>query len=116
MISILYWPINFYDKYLLLPEEFEHELPLNLDLCIHIIPAVVLLVDLLLFNKGFKRSPIHILAIYVFALAYYYWVNICYEENGHWVYPLLEEFGDIQRGVFFMFCAWVCAAIYKISK
>ncbi|KAG2200667.1 hypothetical protein INT47_005823, partial [Mucor saturninus] len=113
LISLLYWPIHCYDKYLLLPQEFEHELPPFLDICIHLLPACCLLTDMLLFHTSFKRSPLHILAIYVFALAYYYWVNVCYEQNGYWVYPLLAEMGDTQRGLFFVFCAWVCASIYK---
>lgn len=116
MITLLYWPISFYNKDLLLPDDFERELPLDLDICIYLIPVVVLLIDLLVFDTGFKKSSLHILAIYVFILAYYYWISVCYEENGYWVYALLGELGDMQRGFFFVFCAWVCAGIYKLSK
>lgn len=113
---MLYWPIVLYNRDLLIPKDFEFDLPLNLDLSLHLIPTVVCWVDFLGFNKGFKRSPSHILAIYAFAMGYYVWVNYCFEQNGYWPYPLLGEFTDMQRGAFFLVCAWFCSSIYKLSK
>ncbi len=91
-------------------------MPLLLDLSLHLIPTVVCWVDFLVFNKSFKRSPHHILAIYAFSMMYYAWANYCFEQNGYWPYPLLGHFTDMQRGVFFLFCGWFCALIYKLSK
>lgn len=105
-----------YDKSLLLPEGLEYDLPLVLDLSIHLIPTIVCWIDLLVYNKDFKRSPTHILAIYIFGLSYFYWANLCFENNGYWVYPLLGKFSDMQRAVFFLFCSWGGALIYKSSK
>lgn len=116
MISALYWPIVLYDRTLLLPEGLEYDLPLTLDLSIHLAPAVFCLLDLLVYNKGFKRTPSHILSIYIFGIAYFYWATLCYEKNGYWVYPLLSKFSDAQRAVFFLVCSWGGASIYKISK
>ncbi|KAI8095305.1 FAR-17a/AIG1-like protein-domain-containing protein [Thamnidium elegans] len=113
LISILYWPIVLYDRTLLLPEGLEYDLPLILDLSIHLIPTIVCWIDLLVYNKDFKRSPTHILAIYIFGLSYFYWANLCFENNGYWVYPLLGKFGDMQRAFFFLFCSWGGALIYK---
>jgi hypothetical protein len=105
-----------YDKKLLVPDDSTLDLPLNLDLSLHLVPTVVCWIDFLVFNKDFKRSPIHILAIYAFAMLYFVWVNICFNYNGYWPYPLLILFNDMERGAFFIVCAWGCSAIYKIGK
>jgi hypothetical protein len=98
------------------PEGTVFDLPVLLDVCLHLIPTIVCWVDFLYFNKGFKRAPAHILAIYLFAMSYYVWINICFEHNGYWPYPLLAHFTDAQRGAFFIACAWGCSLLYKISK
>ncbi|KAI8638261.1 FAR-17a/AIG1-like protein-domain-containing protein [Parasitella parasitica] len=115
LISVLYWPIVLYDKKMLVPDDTIFDLPIALDVCLHLIPTIVCWVDFMVFNTGFKKSPIHILAIYAFAMLYFVWVNICHDRNGYWPYPLLDLFqGDIQRGAFFLCCGWVCSLLYKI--
>ncbi|KAI8978399.1 FAR-17a/AIG1-like protein [Pilobolus umbonatus] len=117
LVSVFYWPIFFYNKELLIPSEMGVNISLTLDLALHLIPAIVCATDLLVFNKGFKRNPLHILAIYTFAMGYYFWVNICYSHNGFWTYPLLALFkNDAQRGAFFILSAWICSLIYKARK
>ncbi|KAI9486216.1 MAG: FAR-17a/AIG1-like protein [Benjaminiella poitrasii] len=116
LISVLYWPIVLYDRGMLIPKGTVFGLPLKLDLSLHLIPTIVCWIDFMGFNRGFKRAPVHIISIYVFTLLYYFWVNKCHEHNGYWPYPLLGLFkNDAQRGAFFVFCAWVCSLLYKIS-
>ncbi|KAI8373327.1 FAR-17a/AIG1-like protein-domain-containing protein [Blakeslea trispora] len=114
LVSVLYWPIVLYDRSLLIPEGTILDLPLRLDLCLHLIPTIVSWLDLMIFNKEFKRSPYHILSIYAFAMFYFVWVNHCYNQNGYWVYPIFALFkNDAQRGALFIFSAWVCSLLYK---
>ncbi|KAI7906292.1 FAR-17a/AIG1-like protein-domain-containing protein [Cokeromyces recurvatus] len=114
LISILYWPIMLYDKEMLVPKDTIFDLPLKLDLSLHLFPTIVCWIDFMGFNRGFKRSPIHIFSIYFFTFLYYVWVNVCYEHNGYWPYPLLGLFkNNAQRGVFFIFCGWFCSLLYK---
>lgn len=102
---------------MLVPDDTIFDLPLVLDISLHLIPTIVCWVDFMVFNTGFKRSPIHILAIYAFTMLYFLWVNICFEHNGYWPYPLLGMFkNDAQRGAFFLGCGWLCSLLYKISK
>ncbi|KAL7316934.1 hypothetical protein PS15m_003356 [Mucor circinelloides] len=115
LISVLYWPIVLYDKKMLVPDDTIFDLPLALDVSLHLIPTIVCWVDFMVFNTGFKRSPVHILAIYTFTMLYFLWVNICYEHNGYWPYPLLSMFkNDAQRGAFFLGCGWFCSLLYKM--
>ncbi|GAN10774.1 integral membrane protein [Mucor ambiguus] len=115
LISALYWPIVLYDKKMLVPDDTIFDLPLALDISLHLIPTIVCWADFMIFNTKFKRSPIHILAIYAFTMAYFVWVNVCYEHNGYWPYPLFGMFkNDTQRGAFFLGCGWFCSVLYKI--
>ncbi|KAI8984680.1 FAR-17a/AIG1-like protein-domain-containing protein [Mycotypha africana] len=115
LVSVLYWPLVLYDKSLLIPEDTVFDLPLKLDVCLHLFPTVVCWIDFMVFNTSYKRSPLHILAIYAFTMFYYVWLNICFEHNGFWPYPMLGLFkSDFQRGAFFLLCGWLCSNLYKI--
>lgn len=117
MVSVLYWPIVLYDKNMLVLEDTIFDLPLVLDVSLHLIPTIVCWIDFMVFNTGFKRSPIHILAIYAFTMLYFVWVNICHDHNGYWPYPMLGLFkNDYSRGAFFLCCGWFCSLLYKLSK
>jgi hypothetical protein len=116
LVSALYWPIVIYDKKLLVPDDTTFDLPLGLDITLHLMPAIVCWIDFLVFNTGFKKSPVHTLSIYTFTFFYYIWVKKCFEMNGWWAYPLLGMLTTLQRAFFFVFSAFFCSRIYSLSK
>ncbi|KAL2883634.1 hypothetical protein SGCOL_000778 [Colletotrichum sp. CLE4] len=81
LISILYWGIRSIDKRLLIPEGFElHWLP---DVGFHLVPAVVLSLDLVLFSPPWTIRAYSAMAIsMIFAFLYWGWVELCFSRNG----------------------------------
>ncbi|CAO3614961.1 unnamed protein product [Mucor hiemalis] len=114
IISVLYWALSFYQKDLVLPAGPGVNISFILDICLHLIPAVVCWVDFLAFNQEFKKSPVHILSMYILAMMYFAWVNQCFEENGYWAHLLFEKLSDMQRGALLLSSAWICSNLYKL--
>ncbi|OLN88479.1 UPF0641 membrane protein [Colletotrichum chlorophyti] len=104
LISILYWGIRSIDKRLLIPEGFElHWLP---DVGFHLIPAVVLSLDLILFSPPWTIRAYSAMAIsMVFAFLYWGWVELCFSRNGWYAYPIFEILNTAQRVGLFTFSA-----------
>lgn len=63
-----------------------------LDLSLHATPSVVLLADLLLLSPPWTIKPIPALSLSgALAVAYWFWVELCFAHNGWWVDMLREE-------------------------
>jgi hypothetical protein len=100
LVSVLYWGLRLVDPALVVPPEFE--LPLGADLSFHAAPAVFLLLDLLAFSPPWGITVLPSLGVScAIALAYWFWIELCYSYNGFYPYPLFALLGSTQRmGVF----------------
>ncbi|KAK4234297.1 UPF0641 membrane protein [Achaetomium macrosporum] len=104
VISILYWGIRFIDPQLL----FQGDLELDLlsDLGFHFAPAVFLTLDLILFSPPWTIPAYTIMALSIgFAFAYWYWVELCYQHNGWYPYPIFALLSTSQHALLFTFSA-----------
>lgn len=80
LISILYWGISAIDKSLIFPPELQ--LPLLPDVGFHLLPAVFLMADLLLFSPPWTVKALGAAAISTFvAFLYWGWVEYCFSYN-----------------------------------
>ncbi|KAJ0355246.1 hypothetical protein COL154_000841 [Colletotrichum chrysophilum] len=104
LISILYWGIRSIDERLLIPEGFElHWLP---DVGFHLVPAVVLTLDLILFSPPWTIRAYSAMTIsMVFAFLYWGWVELCFSKNGAYPYPIFAVLNTAQRVGLFTFSA-----------
>jgi hypothetical protein len=84
IISILYWGIRAIDKSLLIPPEFElHWMP---DVGFHLMPAVLLTIDLLLLSPPWTIQAYNSIGLSLtLAFLYWGWVEYCFSINGWYV-------------------------------
>ncbi|KAL0088313.1 FAR-17a/AIG1-like protein [Phycomyces blakesleeanus] len=115
LVSLMYWPMMLHSRDLLVPKGSPFDLPLILDLSLHLWPAVILYIDLFVFNSEYKRSTHNVTAIYVFCTLYFFWSSYCRSVNGFWVYPFLDFFSVPGRAAFFVVCATVCVGLYELG-
>ncbi|OCT54417.1 hypothetical protein CLCR_00941 [Cladophialophora carrionii] len=109
LVSLLYWGLRLVDPALVVPPELE--LPVGADLSFHAAPAVFLLLDLLGFSPPWGITVLPSLAVScAIALAYWFWIELCYSYNGFYPYPLFALLGSGQRmglfGVSALLMAW----------
>ena len=80
LISTLYWGISLIDKSLLFPPELQ--LPLLPDVGFHLMPAVMLTIDLLLLSPPWTIKAYGAMGIStVLAFLYWGWVEYCFSHN-----------------------------------
>ena len=92
VVSLLYWPIAFYDKSLLMPVADLDRTPLWADCSFHLAPAIFLSIDFLLFSPPSQTALAMSVAQFTsLGVAYYFWVEWCYQRNGFYAYPMLHH-------------------------
>ncbi|KAG5952778.1 hypothetical protein E4U53_008107 [Claviceps sorghi] len=93
LISSLYWGICVIDASLVLQPGFE--LDIWMDVGLHLAPAVLLTLDLILFSPPWTNSAYGMMSLStVLAFAYWYWIELCFDKNGWLVYNQILEFVD----------------------
>ena len=86
LISVLYWSLHVIDPTLIVQPGFELAMPV--DIGFHLAPAAFLTLDLLLLSPPWTISAYSIMAIStVIGFSYWYWVEMCFTQNGWLVYP-----------------------------
>lgn len=96
LVSLLYWGLRCIDPQLVVPKDME--LPLPTDLSFHLAPSLLLLIDLLLFSPPWTITVLPAIALStVIALAYWFWIELCYSYNGFYPYPLFALLDNTQR-------------------
>ncbi|KAL8713599.1 MAG: hypothetical protein Q9220_002461 [cf. Caloplaca sp. 1 TL-2023] len=115
LITTLYGGITAVDKELVVPKEFQ--IGFWPDVSLHVVPAVVLTLDLLLFSPPWSLSFRQALGISVtFAFAYWFWVEQCYRHNGWYPYPIFEALTIPWRAVLFCFSGGLMAGSTQALK
>ncbi|EMT67563.1 FAR-17a/AIG1-like protein [Fusarium oxysporum II5] len=101
MIAVLYWSIKFHDPSLLMPAD----LVINpwADLGYHLVPAVLLVPDLLLYSpRATITTRSMMFTSTILAVVYWCWIELCYYQNGWYPYPMMDQFSAIQRVAVFV--------------
>ncbi|KAE8552613.1 hypothetical protein TMatcc_008016 [Talaromyces marneffei ATCC 18224] len=89
-ISVLYWGIRSIDPHLVVPPD-ELRIPFHVDLGFHLVPSVVMLVDLLFLSPPWTITALPSMALSsCIAFGYWFWIEKCYSVNGWYPYPLFE--------------------------
>ena len=115
LISFLYWGLRAIDPALVVPPELE--LPVSADLSFHLAPSVLLLVDLLLLSPPWAITVLPAMGLsVVIAMAYWWWIELCYSYNGFYPYPLFAMLDSTQRVGLFVGSALVMAANTMVLK
>lgn len=115
LISTLYWGLRAIDPELVVPKELE--LPIQTDLSFHLIPTLMLLVDLLLLSPPWTISTLPALVLSTsIAFAYWFWIELCYSKNGFYPYPLFVILDTTQRAGLFLGSAIVMTLSTVILK
>ena len=115
LVSLLYWGLRAIDPTLVVPKELE--LPLLADLGFHTAPSILLLVDLLFFSPPWTITIVPAIALStVIALAYWFWIELCYSYNGFYPYPLFAVLDNTQRMALFGGSAVVMAGVTVVLK
>ncbi|KAI9697643.1 MAG: hypothetical protein M1836_004593 [Candelina mexicana] len=68
------------------------------DLGFHAVPALLLLIDLLFLSPPWTITVAPALALSgTLAFVYWFWIELCYQHNGWYPYPLFEVLSQTQR-------------------
>jgi len=101
LISLLYWGLRAIDPKLVLPD-WAPPLDASIDLGFHLVPSVVLMVDVLFFSPPWTISVLPAIGISSsIAIGYWFWVEECYRYNGFYPYPIFDEAGPQGRVILF---------------
>jgi hypothetical protein len=81
LITILYWPIHFYDRTFVDPS-VAPQLPLLADMGFHFIPPIALIMNTLVFSPHWETHALAALMSFtVVAGDYWIWVEECFSRN-----------------------------------
>ncbi|CRK16377.1 hypothetical protein BN1723_010958, partial [Verticillium longisporum] len=115
LISLLYWGIRSIDKALLYPPGME--LYWVTDIGFHLVPAVVLTLDLLLLSPPWTIRAYAAMAISMgIAFLYWGWVELCFSHNGWYPYPIFTILNTPQRVALFTGAASLMTASTVLLK
>lgn len=90
LISVLYWGLRSIDPHLVVPPD-ELRIPFHVDLGFHLVPSVVMLVDILFLSPPWTITALPSMALSsCIAFGYWFWIEKCYSVNGWYPYPLFE--------------------------
>ncbi|RMZ80746.1 hypothetical protein DV738_g2620, partial [Chaetothyriales sp. CBS 135597] len=110
LISLLYWGLRLIDPALVVPKHLPQP-PLAPDLAFHLVPALVLVLDLLFLSPPWTISVAPAITLSgAIASAYWCWIELCYSHNGFYPYPLFALLDWQQRTVLFAASAVLMAA------
>lgn len=112
LVSMLYWGLYLIEPGLVVLPGLG--LPLSADLSIHAIPAVLSLIDLLLFSSPTVFPTLAFTS--ATALGYWFWVEVCHTQNGFYPYPILEMVSTSGRRGLFAGGAVVMSVIVEVLK
>ena len=111
VVSLLYWPIAFYDKSLLMPVTDLDRTPIWADCSFHLAPAIFLSIDFLFFSPPSETALAMSVGQFTsLGLAYYFWVEWCYQRNGFYAYPMLHHLSP--TGKFWLFLGATALALF----
>lgn len=100
VIAILYWGIGLIAPHAVSPPHLTR--PIFEDLGLHLFPALLLMVDLLLLSPPWTLTVIEAAGVGSFiAGGYWLWTEECYRRNGWYPYPLFEMLNTQQRALVF---------------
>lgn len=81
-----------------------------LDIGFHVIPAILLTIDLLYLSPPWTISALPSMGLATtIAFSYWFWVETCYKYNGWYPYPLFEKLTTPWRIALFSFSATMMA-------
>ncbi|MCJ1474602.1 hypothetical protein MMC13_003262 [Lambiella insularis] len=101
LISLLYWGLRAIDPTLVMPSWVV--LDPYADIGFHLMPALMLTLDLLFFSPPWTIPALPALGLSgVLAFGYWWWVEHCYAHNGWYPYPLFELLSPWARAGLFM--------------
>ncbi|ODV89502.1 hypothetical protein CANCADRAFT_19271, partial [Tortispora caseinolytica NRRL Y-17796] len=104
VVACVYWPLKFYDKSLIVNNVVKM-IPVPLDLTIHVLPVLVLLIDIALSQSPSPISSTDALMFYVvYGLAYWIWIHHTRSVNDFFPYPFLDKLNHFQRTLMLIFC------------
>jgi hypothetical protein len=102
LISLLYWSLRAIDPKLVIPEFAPPIAPIA-DLGFHFVPSLAILTDILFFSPPWTITVVPALGISsAIAVSYWFWVDLCYKQNGFYPYPIFDEAGHNGRIVLFV--------------
>ncbi|KAK9456622.1 FAR-17a/AIG1-like protein [Dipodascopsis uninucleata] len=112
LISILYGSLCLINRDLVVPPELKSLLPLRIDLCLHMFPAIILSCDYLLFSPPWATSGIGVLGLYsLIGTGYWFWIHHTFAVNKFYPYPILNKASEQQM----IFIFTVSVAIYFLA-
>ncbi|KAJ5887631.1 FAR-17a/AIG1-like protein [Penicillium taxi] len=89
LISILYWGLRLTDERLVIPDWAV--IPLHADISFHLIPSIVMLIDLFFLSPPWTITVLPSLGLSgTFAFGYWFWVEHCFQQNGEYPYPIFS--------------------------
>lgn len=109
LITILFWPIHFYDRTLLVDPTVAPELPLSVEMNFHFFPAFFLMLDTLFFSPPWETHALSALMLFsAVGGGYWIWVERCFTYNNFYPYPLMALMNPRQRMLLFAFATLLC--------
>ncbi|RKP07155.1 FAR-17a/AIG1-like protein [Thamnocephalis sphaerospora] len=114
VITLFYWGIRSHNKNLLVNPD-DPDIGLFGDCSFHLIPGMVVWLELCCFSPAFRRQSRHLVTLMLFTIAYGAWVQLCYHMNGFWAYPFLSALTHSYRLAFYVTCGVIACGAYLLG-
>lgn len=104
VVASVYWPLRLFFLHLLLKDPSKLELPMKVDLCIHLMPVLSLLIDYFVFMPRWTVGEGQAFGIVcILITAYWFWLHhiIDFENGGEYPYSFLSVPNVYHRIVLF---------------
>ncbi|KAG5356622.1 UPF0641 membrane protein [Yarrowia sp. E02] len=102
VITVLYWSLKLYDPKLLKHPAVKEQIPLWLDMSIHLVPAATLFLDVVLMGQPWNLSFVQaVVTNFGLSAGYWFWVHKTAAVNEFFPYPFLGLVStEVRVGVF----------------
>lgn len=117
VVAVVYWPLRIFFINLLVEDPLKFKLPLLTDLCIHLMPVVLLFIDYLAFLPPWTLStPTALTVMAVLTAGYWWWLKQLIAPGGTYPYNFLNVDTEQERVVVFVAVGTVAFMLFLATK
>lgn len=114
LITLTFWTLYLYDPSVIISEIVLKTTGIGLfqNLCMHLIPVILLIIEVLSFRLERRNS--HVVVLCVFGAAYYLFARSIAVRENKWAYPFLDNRSESVRVLIVSFLTLVAVVFYEV--
>nr|ACO14956.1 Androgen-induced protein 1 [Caligus clemensi] len=115
-VGFMFWGLWWINRELVMPKALDAYIPIYVYHMLHSTCLFVTLFELFSSRHSYASRARGLLTTSFFSAAYLAWVCYIAYAGGFWVYPIMEVFPPLQRGLFFAFSVLLVDLLYFLGN